>query len=183
VFSLDDKLYLLKGDEAEVVLMASNTRNMFWHSIEVEEKLFVHEYGQTPCAIYSSKDFESWEKIITNFGIDKQSKHFHDIGFDPYRKWLITTSGDGCLTRIAVSEDLGSSWRPFYKSPWQFVPVLVDCDRWLLGLDSGIAKGGVSVYDVERDEWSFTFLRSPICKRAQFTALKRFGDYYFSGLG
>ena len=159
LISLDDKLYLVKGGEAEVVLVASNPRNIFWHLAEAEGKVFVHEYGLPPTAIYTSKDFERWEKIITNLDIDKRSKHFHYIAFDPYRKWLITTLGDGCLTRVVVSEDLGSSWRSLYKGAWQFIPIMVLKNKIFFGMDSGIAKGGLGIYNPGGNRWRFIFLR------------------------
>jgi hypothetical protein len=74
-------------------------------------------------------------------------------------------------------------WRPLYKGPWQFVPVLVDGDKIVFGFDSGIAKGGVGVYDIERNEWSFVFLKSLSHRRAQFASLKKLGDYYIGCLG
>ena len=83
LISLDDKLYLVKGGEARVVLVASNSRNIFWHLTGGEGRVFIHEYGLPPTAIYSSKDLEQWEKIVTNLDIDKQSKHFHNVAFDP----------------------------------------------------------------------------------------------------
>jgi len=174
LIGLDDKLYLVKDDEAEVVLVASNPRNVFWHSAETEGRVFVHEYGLPPTAIYASKDLESWEEIATNLDIDKRSKHFHYIAFDPYRKWLITTLGDGCLTRVAVSEDLGSSWRPLYKGPWQFIPIMVLKNKIFFGMDSGIAKGGLGIYNPGGNRWRFIFLRwkNGNVKHAQFCCLK-----------
>jgi len=173
--NLDDKLYLVKKDgEAGVVLVASKPGNVFWHLAEAEGRVFVHEYGLPPTPIYASKDLERWEKIVTNLEIDKRSKHFHYISFDPYRKWLIATLGDGCLTRVAISEDLGSSWRPLYKGAWQFVPITVLKDRVICGMDSGIAKGGLGIYYVDEDKWEFVFLRwkDKKVKHAQFCDLK-----------
>jgi hypothetical protein len=184
--SIDNKLYLVKGGEAEAVLVASNRRNVFWHSAEARERVFVHEYGQPPTAIYLSKDLERWEKIVTNLDIDKRSKHFHNIAFDPYRKWLITTLGDKCLTRIAVSEDLGSSWRPFYRGPWQFLPIVVLKDRIVFGMDSGIAKGGLGIYYPDEDRLEFIFLRwkDESVKHAQFCDLKLLDkDLWIASLG
>jgi len=147
---------------------------VFWHSAEAEGRVFIHEYGQPPCAIYSSKDLEKWEKVITNFDIDKRSKHFHYIAFDPYRKWLISTLGDGCITRVTISYDLGSSWRPFYRGPWQFVPAVPLKDKIVFGMDSGIAKGGLGIYYPDEDKWEFIFLRwkDKNVKHAQLCDLK-----------
>jgi hypothetical protein len=33
-----------------------------------------------------------------------------------------------------------------------FAPVLVDKDKWVLGFDSGIARGGIAIYNVDEDE-------------------------------
>jgi hypothetical protein len=186
LISLDDKLYLVRDGEAKIELVASNSRNMFWHITEAEGKVFIHEYGLPPTAIYSSKDLKKWEKIVTNLDIDKQSKHFHNVAFDPYRKWLISTLGDGNLTRVAVSEDLGSSWRPFYRGPWQFVPIVVLKDRIVFGFDSGIAKGGIGIYHIDEERWEFIFLRwkDKSVKRAQFCDLKLLDkDLWIASLG
>jgi hypothetical protein len=56
-------------------------------------------------------------------------------------------------------------------------------DRWVLGFDSGIARSGVAVYDVERGDWSFTFLRAGGYRYAQFTCLIKFAGYYVGCLG
>jgi hypothetical protein len=157
--SIDDKLYLIKDGEARVVLVASNPRNIFWHLAEVEGKVFIHEYGLPPTAIYSSKDLERWEKIITNLDIDKRSKHFHYITFYPYRNWLITTLGDACFVRVAISSTLGNSWQPLYKGSWQFLPIFPLRDYIVFGMDSGIAKGGIGVYYPEMGMWKFIFLK------------------------
>jgi len=52
-----------------------------------------------------------------------------------------------------------------------------------LGFDSAIARGGITVYDVERGDWSFTFLRTRGYRYAQFTCLTKFADYYVGCLG
>jgi hypothetical protein len=96
---------------------------------------------------------------------------------------LIATLGDGNVVRVAVLQDYGHMWRPLYKGPWQFVPVLVNGDKMVFGFDSGITKGGVGVYDIERNEWSFVFLKSLSHRGAQFASLKRFGDHYIGCLG
>jgi len=158
--SIDDKLYLVEDDKAETVLTTNVSGNTFWHLVEVDGKLFmIHEYGRPPTSIYVSNDLRSWEKVITNLDIDKRSKHFHDVAYDPYRKWLITTLGDGCVTRVAISEDLGYSWRPLYEGPWQFVPILVLENKLVFGMDSGIARGGVGIFDPKEERWSIIFLK------------------------
>jgi len=185
LISIDNKLYLIKGGEAETVLVAGNKENVFWHLAEAEGRVFIHEYGQPPCAIYSSKDLEKWEKVITNFDIDKRSKHFHYIAFDSYRKWLISTLGDGCITRVIISYDLGSSWRPFYKGPWQFVPITVLKDNIVFGMDSGIAKGGLGIYHPYEDKWDFIFVKwvDKNIKHAQFCDLRFLGRFWIASLG
>ena len=122
--SVDDKLLLIRDNEAEVVLTASKPGNTFWHSTEAKGYAFIHEYGEPPTSIFASRNLEDWETVTTNLDIDRSSKHFHYIAYDPYREWLVATLGDGCLTRVAVSEDLGSTWKPLYKGPWQFTPIV-----------------------------------------------------------
>lgn len=156
---IDDKVYLVRNDGCEVVLKSQNPENTFWHLTEADGKIFVQEYGQSPTGIYISKDLESWRKVITNIELDKCSKHFHYIAWDPYRRWLIATLGDGCLTRVVYSEDLGQSWKPLYRGAWQFVPIVPLKDEIVLGMDSGIAKGGVGIYYPSRACWDFIFLR------------------------
>ncbi|MEM4004129.1 MAG: hypothetical protein QXM43_00670 [Desulfurococcaceae archaeon] len=158
LLSIDDKLVLVKGGASKIVLKASNPTNVFWHAVRADDKVFVHEYGSPPTGIYVSEDLERWSRLINNTNIDKRSQHFHCIAHDPYRGWLIATLGDACLTRVAVSEDL-RSWRPLYEGPWQFVPIEVLEDRIVFGMDSGIARGGIGVYNPENDRWDFTFLK------------------------
>jgi hypothetical protein len=174
LINLDDKLYLVEGSEARVVLVASNRRNMFWHTTRAGNKVFIHEYGETPTGIFTSDNLENWRRLITNTDIDKHSKHFHNITYEPYRKWLIATLGDGNLIRVAFSEDLGDSWRPLYKGPWQFVPIVPLKDKIIFGMDSGIAKGGLGIYYPDEDRWEFIFLRwnDERIKHAQFNDLK-----------
>jgi len=128
---------------------------------------FVQEYGESLTGIYISEDLRS----------------FRSIAFDGYRGLLIATLGDGNIVRVAVSSDHGLTWRPIYKDPWQFVPVLVDGGRWVFGFDSGIARGGVGIYDVEDEGWRFIFLRLGGHPHAQFASLVRLGSYYVGGLG
>ncbi|MGB9828205.1 MAG: hypothetical protein ACPLSM_06775, partial [Thermosphaera sp.] len=72
-------------------------------------------------------------------------------------------------------------WRALYRGPWQFVPVLVDGGRYVFGFDSGIARGGVGVY--EDGGFHFIFLKPRVGSFAQFTDLRRVGDVYVGGLG
>ena len=187
LLGIDDRLYLVEDGEAEAVLTASVLGNLFWHLTEVDGKLFVvHEYGEAPTAIYVSSDLRNWERAGTNLDIDRHSRHFHYVAYDPYRKWLIATLGDGCLTRATISEDLGSSWKPLYRGPWQFVPTLVLREKLAFGMDSGIARGGIGVYDVDKHRWSFIFLkwRGKDVKFAQMCDLKLLNNcLYIAGLG
>jgi len=191
LLGVEDRLYLVEDGESEVVLTAGVPGNVFWHLTEVGGKLFVvHEYGEPPTAIYVSRDLKNWERAVTNLDIDRHSRHFHYVAWDPYRKWLIATLGDGCLTRVAVSEDLGSSWKPLYRGPWQFVPILtrarVSRDKLVFGMDSGIARGGVGVYDFSNNQWSFIFLKwyDREIRFAQMCDLKLLDNsFYIAGLG
>jgi len=180
--SSGNTLYLVSGGEAKPVLRA-RPGNWFWHGVEAQGRAFIQEYGESPTGIYVSEDLVSFRRAASNKDVDPLSRHFHYIAFDGERGLLVATVGDGNVVRVAVSQDHGSNWKPLYKGPWQFVPVLVDGDRWVLGFDSGIARGGVAVYDVERGDWSFTFLKARGYRYAQFTCLTRFLDYYIGCLG
>lgn len=158
--SLDNSLFLMDEEGAhETVLKTNRAENFFWHATECEKYTFIQEYGHPPTGIYISEDLENWKKIITNVELDKRSKHFHCIAWDPYRKFLIVTLGDACLTRVVYSEDLGWSWKPLYKGAWQFVPIVPLKDKLVLGMDSGIAKGGIGIYYPSRAYWDFIFFR------------------------
>jgi len=180
--SSGNTLYLVSGGEAKPVLRA-RPGNWFWHGVEAQGRAFIQEYGESPTGIYVSEDLVSFRRAASNKDVDPLSRHFHYIAFDGERGLLVATLGDGNVVRVAVSQDHGSNWKPLYKGPWQFVPVLVDGDRWVLGFDSGIARGGVAVYDVERGDWSFTFLKARGYRYAQFTCLTRLLDYYIGCLG
>jgi hypothetical protein len=180
--SAGNTLYLSSSNEIKPVLRIS-VGNWFWHAVEACGKVFVQEYGESPTGIYVSEDLESFRLLVTNKDVDPLSKHFHYIAFDEGRNILIATLGDGNIVRVAISTDCGSSWRPLYKGPWQFVPVLIEGDRWVFGFDSGIARGGLAIYDVDEDEWRFVFLKADGYRYAQFTSITRFGEYYIGCLG
>jgi hypothetical protein len=180
--SSGNTLYLVSDGEARPVLRA-RPGNWFWHGVEAQDGVFLQEYGEPPTGIYVSEDLVGFRRVTSNKDVDPLSRHFHYVAFDERAGLLVVTLGDGNVVRVAASQDHGSSWKPLYKGPWQFVPVLVDGDRWVLGFDSGIARGGVAVYDVERGDWSFTFLKARGYRYAQFTCLTRFLDYYVGCLG
>jgi hypothetical protein len=180
--SSGNTLYLVSGSEARPVLRA-RPGNWFWHGVGAQGRVFVQEYGEPPTGIYVSEDLVSFRRVVSNKGVDPLSRHFHYVAFDGGAGLLVATLGDGNVVRVAVSQDRGSTWKPLYKGPWQFVPVLVDGDRWVLGFDSGIARGGVAVYDVERGDWSFTFLKARGYRYAQFACLTKFAGYYVGCLG
>jgi hypothetical protein len=175
-------LYLVSDDEAKP-LLRTRAENVFWHATEACDKFFVQEYGEDPTGIYVSEDFKSFRRIVANRDIDPSSRHFHYITFDRDRKILITTLGDGNIVRVAFSNDCGSSWRPLYKGPWQFVPVFIEGNKWIFGFDSGIARGGVAIYYPEKYTWRFIFLKAEGYAYAQFASITRFGDYYVGSLG
>jgi len=180
--SAGNTLYIVSNNGAKPVLRARHG-NWFWHAIEACDKVFVQEYGESPTGIYVSEDLESFKLLVTNKDIDPLSRHFHYTAFDERRNILIATLGDGNIVRVATSTDCGYSWRPLYKGPWQFVPVLIEGDRWVFGFDSGIARGGVAIYDVAEGEWRFMFLKANGYRYAQFTSITRFSNYYIGCLG
>jgi hypothetical protein len=174
LLSIDNNLFLIKDGNQKIVLKSKTSENFFWHVAKAENKVFIQEYGEAPTCIFTSEDFENWRSLIMNTDLDKHSKHFHNITYDPYRKWLITTLGDGNLIRVAFSEDYGDSWRSLYKGPWQFVPAIPLKDKIVFGMDSGIAKGGLGIYYPDEDGWEFIFLRwnDGRIQHAQFCDLK-----------
>jgi len=180
--SSSNLLYLVSGGETKSVLRAKAS-NWFWHAIEACDGVFVQEYGEGSTGIYVSEDLENFKLLVSNRDIDPLSKHFHYIAFDEERKVLIATLGDGNIIRVAISTDCGSSWRPLYKGPWQFVPVLVERAKWIFGFDSGVARGGVAVYNVDEGEWAFMFLKASDYRYAQFASITRFSNYYIGCLG
>ena len=180
--STGDSLNLVFGNEVRLVLRGG-VGNWFWHAVEADGSVFVQEYGESPTGIYVSEDFRSFRRAVTNVNIDPTSRHFHCIAFDEDRGLLIATLGDGNIIRVIASSDHGLTWRSVYRGPWQFVPVLVDGGRWIFGFDSGVARGGVGVYDVDGKRWRFIFLRLGGHPYAQFASLVRLGSYYVGGLG
>jgi hypothetical protein len=180
--SAGNVLYFVSNSEFKPVLRARHG-NWFWYAVEACNKVFIQEYGESPTGIYVTEDLKSFKKVSTNLDVDPLSRHFHSIMFDNDRELLIATLGDGNIIRVAVSQDYGYTWKPLYKGPWQFVPILINGDKWIFGFDSGIARGGVGVYNTKHDEWSFTFLKPINYYNAQFTSLFKFGNYYIGCLG
>ncbi|MDW8049446.1 MAG: hypothetical protein RMJ07_07240, partial [Nitrososphaerota archaeon] len=141
------------------VLTASAPENFFWHSTEAQGHVFIQEYGCSPTGIYVSKDLENWRRIASNVELDRHSRHFHSIAWDPCRNWLLASLGDGCLARVVQSEDLGQSWKILYRGAWQFIPIVACEDKVIFGMDSGIAKGGVGIFHPENCCWEFKFFK------------------------
>jgi len=180
--SVASTLHLVSSNGTKPVLRARHG-NWFWHAVEACGKVFVQEYGESPTGIYVSEDLESFRLLVINKDVDPLSRHFRYIAFDERRNVLIATLGDGNIVRVATSTDCGYSWKPLYKGPWQFIPVLVEEGRWVFGFDSGIARGGVAIHDVAEGEWRFIFLKADGYRYAQFTSITRFSDYYIGCLG
>jgi hypothetical protein len=137
--SCGEALYLVSGNEAKSVLRA-RPGNWFWHAVEGNGRIFVHEYGEAPTGIYVTEDLESFKEVSTNVDVDPWSRHFHYLAFDDSRSLLIATLGDGNIVRIAVSRDYGHAWKSFYKGPWQLVPILIDGDKWFLASTAVLPK-------------------------------------------
>jgi hypothetical protein len=180
--SSGNTLYLVSGGEAKPVLRA-RPGNWFWHGVEAQGRVFIQEYGWPPTGIYVSEDLVSFRRVASNKDVDPLSRHFHYVAFDGGAGLLVVTLGDGNVVRVAVSQDHGSSWKPLYKGPWQFVPVFIERDGWIFGFDSGIARGGVAIYYPEKNIWRFIFLKADGYAHAQFTSITRFGNYYIGSLG
>jgi len=99
------------------------------------------------------------------------------------RELLVTTLRDGNVVRVAVSSNCGSTWKPLYKGSWQFIPVLIDGNMWILGFDSSITRGGLAIYNTEVDKRNFVFLEANGYRYAQFTSITKFDNYYIGCLG
>jgi len=186
LLSIDDKLVLVEGGNQKIVLKSHSSKNFFWHATRAEGEVFVQEYGEPPTGIFASEDFRRWKKLVVNSDLDKRSKHFHYITYDSQRKWLIATLGDGCLTRVVYSEDFGEKWRPLYRGPWQFVPVEVLEDRVIFGMDSGIVRGGIGLFNPIKGSWNFIFLKwhDENIRFAQICTLKLLDNgIWMAGLG
>jgi hypothetical protein len=182
---IDDTLVLVNDVSKKIVLKANCYHNFFWHSTTIGDLTYVQEYGQPPTSIYVSKDLENWNKLVTNPQVDIHSKHFHHIAYDPYRNWLITLLGDGCMTRVAYSKDMGQTWMPLYMGAWQFTCVFPLKDKIVFGFDSGIVRGGIGVYNPQSDCWDFTFLKwyKKEIKQAQLTGLTLVNNLWIAALG
>ncbi|MCR8501761.1 MAG: hypothetical protein QXY55_05700 [Candidatus Korarchaeota archaeon] len=159
LLSIDNRLVLVNECGAEYVLVAQNPNNLFWHATFIDDEVFVQEYGEPPTAIYLSRNLIDWRKLTTNVKIDKRSRHFHFIAYDPHRDQLIVTLGDGNPVRVAFSNDHGTTWRPLYRGPWQFIPIEPLKDVIVFGMDSGIVKGGIGTYYFSEGRWKFVFLK------------------------
>ncbi len=160
LFAVDDKLYVLREGGLKHVLQAHHPTNHFWHAARAGDLIYVQEYGESPTGIYMlTKDYENPHLLVTNKELDRGSRHFHNVVYDRFRGWLITTLGDGNLVRVAVSMDGGKSWHPLYRGPWQFVPIAPLSDRIVFGMDSGIAGGGIGVHYPDEKRWQFIFLK------------------------
>jgi len=171
LLAVDDQLIALKHGKLEPVLKANSPANFFWHVARKENSIYVQEYGRSPTGIWlSTKNYRDWRLLATNIQVDKESTHFHNLAYDPFRGWLITTLGDGNTVRVAVSKDDGKTWQPLYKGPWQLVPIVVLKDRIVFGMDSGIVRGGVSVIYPWKDTWESFFLRW-LDKRVRFAQM------------
>ncbi|MEM0488985.1 MAG: hypothetical protein QW707_07300 [Candidatus Bathyarchaeia archaeon] len=186
LLSIDNRLVLTNEHGAKDVLVAQNPNNFFWHATSIDDEVFVQEYGESPTAIYLSKNLIDWRNLTTNVKIDKRSKHFHYIAYDPYRDQLIVTLGDGNPVRAAFSSDRGATWKPLYRGPWQFVPVEPLKDMIVFGMDSGIVRGGIGTYYFPDGRWKFIFLKwlSSGVRVAQMCDLKHLDNgIYVAALG
>ncbi len=186
LLSVNNQLVLVENNVKKCVLKASQPSNFFWHLAVAGNNFFVHEYGIAPTGIFVSSDLENWERLVINTDVDRKSKHFHYIKYDAHRDWLIATLGDGCINRAVLSKNQGSSWRVFYRGPWQFLPIDVIGDSIVFGMDSGITQGGVGVYNLQRGKWQFIFLRwsNQVRMSIQMAELKRLdNNFWIAALG
>lgn len=184
--SIDNRIYRTKGEAQSVILEAKKPQNFFWHAVEAKGRVFVQEYGESPTGIYASEDLAHWERLVSNDALDARSRHFHHISYNPTGDWLLATLGDGALTRVAFSRDLGKTWKPLFRGPWQFVPAVPIDEGMVFGMDSWLARGGVGVYYFKEDRWEFVFSKwiDRKVRYAQMSDLKRIRkDLWVAALG
>jgi len=157
---VDNQLLLNEQGSWDLVVRSKNTSNVFWHMCKSSnEMLYVQEYGQPPTNIYMSGDGRLWEYLATSKDVDSTAKHFHSICYDPYRKMLIATFGDGNLVRIAVLMDNERKWRRVYGGAWQVLPIVVQENVIVFGMDSGITNGGLVLWYPDQDRFEVLHLR------------------------
>jgi len=181
--SVDNALYASRDLVEWRPVLTVAPGNSIWHACGTPEGIVVQEYGSSPMGLYASPDGFRWSRILTNVDVDPYSRHFHYVAYDPHRDVVYATLGDANLVRaIAIRRD---SWRPIYRGPWQFVPVLPLRDYGVFGCDSGRARGGIGAYSPEEEEWSFILLkwRSSGVKHTQFAEIKMFKDVWIGALG
>jgi len=158
--AVDNKVVSIGRSHVSTLLVLPRNGNIMLRATRGGDALFAAEYGESPTGVWvADKTGSRWRRLITNREIDPDSRHFHDLAFDPSRGWLLTTLGDGNLVRVAISPDDGMTWKPLLEGPWQFFPILVDGERIVFGMDSGIARGGVGVHRPQDGNWETIFLR------------------------
>jgi len=181
LISIDNKLFSLRPKEKKVKLLyETKENNFFWHMTKSKDTIFIQEYGKPPTGIYCSQNLDNWKLLVTNLDIDRRSRHFHNVVWDSFDNKLIVTLGDGNLIRVAI---YNGKWYSLYRGAWQFVPIVVLKDRIVLGMDSGIVRGGIGIYYKEEKKWEFIFLKWKGVKYAQMCDLKYFNGYWIAALG
>ncbi len=63
LLSIDNRLVLTNEHGAEDVLVTQNPNNFFWHSTSIDDEVFVQEYGESPTAIYLSRNLIDWRRL------------------------------------------------------------------------------------------------------------------------
>jgi len=160
LLSIDSNLILFQNKICKTTLKVNRSGSVFWHAAEFHGEFLVQEYneGLGSSSIYSSKDLLNWRKVVCSLDIDKHSLHFHDIKYDCYRDQLIATLGDRNYVRAVSTRDL-QNWQILYGGPWQFLSIVPLEEAIVFGMDSGIARGGVGIYQPSKNSWKFIFLR------------------------
>jgi len=144
----------------KTLIVSENSENVFWHVIASERGvLYAQEYGEPPSNVYTSRNGQEWEILVTVKDLDRTARHFHCVSYDSYRKMLIATLGDGNCVRISVLPDGDVKWKAVYKGPWQVLPIVVTKDLVVFGMDSGIADGGLVLWHPEKDQFQVLKLR------------------------
>jgi len=160
LLGIDNRLVVCEEGKVTSVLRLASPTNILPHAIPLGSRTLVQEYGNPPTGLWLSREkFSGWRRLVTNITVDRYSRHFHDIAYHHRRKWILATLGDGNPVRLISSSDGESTWQTLVRGPWQFYPIAVLEDRIVLGMDSGIAIGGVGTYFPDSRRLEVTLLK------------------------
>ena len=183
--SIDNSLYISRDLIEWKRVLRLRPSNIIWHACNTSEGIIAQEYGEAPTRLYVSSNDYSWKPLLSNVDLDPKSRHFHYIAYDSYRDIVWITLGDGNLVRLAWVKIKGNrvKYEAAYRGPWQFVPIYIEENKLILGMDSGIAPGGIGIYSPEKNSMNVTFLEWPGIRHAQMTHIAKVQELWLATLG